>query len=110
MVFTILVILADSKGLKHTPIISGNENADMDCEQKGRKLVDKCCFEQFCGPSPSTSTCTPVPEGICFLFKVPIKTVLSLRSNTFNYSDVWRLSSVNPDSYTTVILSNSVYL
>ncbi|CAH8598735.1 unnamed protein product [Schistosoma intercalatum] len=56
------VILADSKGLKHTPIISGNENADMDCEQKGRKLVDKCCFEQFCGPSPSTSTCTPVPE------------------------------------------------
>ncbi|CAH8627896.1 unnamed protein product [Schistosoma haematobium] len=56
------VILADSKGLKHTPIISGNENADMDCERKGRKLVDKCCFEQFCGPSPSTSTCTPVPE------------------------------------------------
>ncbi|KAH9580968.1 hypothetical protein MS3_00008245 [Schistosoma haematobium] len=34
----------------------------MDCERKGRKLVDKCCFEQFCGPSPSTSTCTPVPE------------------------------------------------
>lgn len=57
------VILTDSKKLKHTPIISGNENTDMNCERKGRKLVDKCCFERFCGPSPSTSICTPVRKG-----------------------------------------------
>ncbi|CAH8628269.1 unnamed protein product [Schistosoma rodhaini] len=57
------VVLTDSKKLKHTPIISGNENTNMNCERKGRKLVDKCCFERFCGPSPSTSICTPVPKG-----------------------------------------------
>ncbi|CAH8548938.1 unnamed protein product [Schistosoma turkestanicum] len=34
----------------------------MNCELNGKKLVDKLCFQQFCGPSTSGCCCTPVPE------------------------------------------------